>query len=170
MAINNNKYNQKQLADWFTGKAKSSMGYRRAIMATNDRSRSNVAMGRMFFFYYDPKLKKVLPVYDRFPMVFPLEQYEDGFLGLNLHYLNRDERSALLGQLMKFRSDDRMDERTKLRVSYDLLNSTRKLASAMRPCIKRYLYDHVRSSFIEVTADEWDKAIELPVEMFVTKR
>jgi hypothetical protein len=37
----------------------------------------------------------------------------------------------------------------------------------MRPCIKRYLFAHVRSPFIEVTADEWDKAAQLTVENFV---
>jgi hypothetical protein len=62
-----------------------------------------------------------------------------------------------------------MNEKTRLRLSYDLLAGTKAMKLA-QPCIKRYLYSHVRSQFIEVTADEWEKAIALPVEMFVRKK
>ena len=86
------KYTKNELADWFTGKAKTAAGYRRNIMKNTDRSKDNTVIGRMYFFWYDPKLKDVLPVYDRFPMVFPIERYSDGFLGLNLHYLAMDSR------------------------------------------------------------------------------
>ena len=36
-----------------------------------------------------------------------------------------------------------------------------------KPCIKRYLFGHVRSKFIEIPASEWDMAIFMPVESFV---
>jgi hypothetical protein len=123
----------------------------------------------MYFFWYDPKHKDTLPMYDRFPLVFPIERYPDGFLGLNLHYLSFNERSALLNSLMKFRNNNNMNATTKLRVTYDLLNSTSRIAGAMRPCIKRYLFTQVRSSFVEVTADEWDKAMQLPVAVWVSQ-
>jgi hypothetical protein len=35
-----------------------------------------------------------------------------------------------------------------------------------KPCIKRYLFSHVQSRFLEITADEWDIAVMLPVESF----
>ena len=108
-------------------------------------------------------------MYDRFPLVFPIERYPDGFLGLNLHYLSFGERSALLNTMMKFRNNNKMNATTKLRVTYDLLNSTSRIAGAMRPCIKRYLFTQVRSSFVEVTADEWEKAMQLPVAVWVSK-
>jgi len=155
--------------DWFIGKARTAAGYRKNIVGNDDRGRDSTTIGKMYFFYYDPKTKDKLPVYDRFPLVFPIERYSDGFLGLNLHYLSQGERKALLNRLMEFRSNSRMDERTRLRLSYDLIASTKKLASAARPCIKRYLFSHVRSKFVEVTANEWDQAINLPVEMFVRK-
>jgi hypothetical protein len=34
------------------------------------------------------------------------------------------------------------------------------------PCIKRYLFAHVQSRFVEITADEWDIAALLPLENF----
>lgn len=163
-------YSKKELSDWFSGKAKSASGYRKTIVNTTERSRSTAIIGRMYFFYYDPKTKDKLPVYDRFPLVFPIEKYSDGFLGLNLHYLGRGERSALLNQLLDYKNNSKLNENTKLRLSYDLLASTKRLASAARPCIKRYLFTHARSSFIEVPASEWDRAIQLPVELFVTKK
>lgn len=155
--------------DWFIGKARSAAGYRKNIVGNDDRGRDSTTIGKMYFFYYDPKTKDKLPVYDRFPLVFPIERYSDGFLGLNLHYLSQGERRALLGRLMEFKSNSKIDERTRLRLSYDLISSTKKLANASRPCIKRYLFSHVRSRFVEVTANEWEQAIALPVELFVRK-
>jgi hypothetical protein len=163
------KYNQNQLNDWLTGKATSAAGYRNKIMSNSDRKRDGTVIGKMYFFWYDPKHKKTLPVYDRFPLVFPIERYSDGFLGLNMHYLSFGERSSLLNTLMKYRSNSKMDETTRLRITYDILSSTKRLASASRPCIKRYLFTQVRSQFVEITADEWDKALELPVAVWVSQ-
>jgi hypothetical protein len=162
-------YKSQEIGDWMTGKAKSASGYRNKIMSNNERNRDNTVIGKMYFFWYDPKHKDTLPMYDRFPLVFPIERYPDGFLGLNLHYLSFGERRALLNTMMKFRNNNKMNATTKLRVTYDLLNNTGRIAGAMRPCIKRYLFSQVRSSFVEVTADEWDKAIQLPVAVWVSK-
>ena len=49
-------------------------------------------------FFYDPKFKKTLPYYDTFPLVLPLETYNDGFLGINMHYLPIPLRVNLLDQ------------------------------------------------------------------------
>ena len=43
----------------------------------------DLSFSRLNMFFYDPKLKKKLPYYDTFPLVLPLENYSDGFLGLN---------------------------------------------------------------------------------------
>lgn len=163
------KQNPIDVYNWFIGKARTAAGYRRNIIGNKERASGSTMIGRMYFFYYDPKTKDKLPVYDRFPLVLPIERYSDGFLGLNLHYLDRGSRAALLNQLQKYANNRKMDETTRLRLSYDLLASTKSINLA-KPSIKRYLYSHVRSQFIEVTADEWDKAIELPVEMFVRKK
>ena len=163
------KYNQNQIQTWFTGKATSAVGYRKKIMSNQDRKRDTAVIGKMYFFWYDPKHKDKLPIYDRFPLVFPIERYPDGFLGLNMHYLSFSERKYLLDQLMKFRTNTKMNETTKLRLTYDLLASTKKINTTMRPCIKRYLFTQVRSQFVEITADEWDKALELPVAVWVAQ-
>ena len=51
------------------------------------RKTNQFRLGGLYFFYYDPKTKDSLPYYDTFPLVLALERYNDGFLGLNLHYL-----------------------------------------------------------------------------------
>lgn len=163
------KYTKNEVQTWFMGKASSAAGYRNKIMSNQNRKRDNTVLGKMYFFWYDPKHKDKLPIYDRFPLVFPIERYPDGFLGLNMHYLSFAERSALLNALMKHRSNSKMDQTTRLRVTYDILSSTKRLANASRPCIKRYLYTQVRSQFVEITADEWDKALELPVAVWVSQ-
>ena len=56
-------------------------------------------IGQMFMFFYDPKNKQTLPYYDRFPLVFPIELYSDGFLGINLHYLPQKYRANLMDAL-----------------------------------------------------------------------
>jgi len=160
---------EQESVDWLIGRARSAAGYRNNIINNSDRSRSSTVIGKMYFFIYDPKHKDKLPIYDKFPLVFPIERYPDGFLGLNLHYLNTNERAALLNRLTEYKTNNKYNETTKLRLSYDLLASTKSLNSLMRPCIKRYLFTQVRSNFIEITANEWSNAINLPVQNFVTK-
>lgn len=160
-----------EAVDWFIGKARSAAGYRRNILERSpDRERSLAVHGRMYFFSYDPKHKATLPVYDRFPLVFPIDPKPGGFLGLNVHYLSADERSALLSGMIRFANNKNMDKTTKLNISYDLISNVKRLASLSRPCVKHYLYGHVRSPFIEITANEWEKVIALPLELFVYKR
>ena len=40
----------------------------------------------MYLFHYDPKYKETLPLYDRFPLIFPFQNVEGGFMGINFHY------------------------------------------------------------------------------------
>ena len=99
-------------------------------------------------------------------MVLPIEQYNDGFLGLNLHYIHPKQRIILLDKLSEYANNTKFDKTTKLRLSYDLLSRASKTFEA-KPCIKRYLFNHVESRFLEITADEWDIAALLPVSFFV---
>ena len=155
-----------KLGEWLTEKARTATGYRNNILKNSSRAHGLAVVGKMFFYWYDPKHKATLPVYDRFPLVMPIEPYEDGFLGLNIHYLGVPARTMLLAELMKHKNNKFMDERTKLMVSYDLL-SRMKMVKMASPAIKRYLNSHIRSQLVEVTPEEWPKAIKLPVAQFV---
>lgn len=170
MAPRNRKYTDAELGQWIKKKAQTAMGFRRNILANDTRAKDTTVIGRLYFFQYSAKHKDKLPIWDKFPLVFPIERYNDGFLGLNLHYLMYEERAILLNRLFKYRTNNRLDRSTRLKLSYDLLASTKTLNSVARPCIKRYLWTHVKSKFIEIEPQEWPMAIELPVEMWVVKK
>jgi hypothetical protein len=123
------------------------------------------SIGRMFMFLYDPKLKDELPFYDQFPLIFPIELYKDGFLGINMHYLPPLMRAKLMNALYENLSNNRMDFTTKLKINYKILNNASRY-SYFKPCVKRYLFGHVRSSFLYVDPPQWDKALMLPLERF----
>jgi hypothetical protein len=139
---------------------------RQALLADRQRLKDKSIIGRMYFFYYDPKMKDSLPYYDRFPLVLPIERYSDSILGLNLHYIHPKQRIILLDKLSEFTNNDKYDKTTKLRLSYDLLKSASKIFEAT-PCIKKYLFNHIDSRFLEIEAGEWDIAALLPMESFV---
>jgi len=149
---------------WIRSKVKD-LNSKTALMRAQERMRTNTIIGKMYFFYYDPKTKDSLPYYDRFPLVIPIERYSDGFLGLNLHYIHPKQRIILLDKLSDTATNRRFDEKTKLRLSYQYLSTASTAFQAM-PCIKRYLFSHLTSRFLEIPADEWDIAALLPVEQF----
>lgn len=152
--------------DWLRAKIPSLRPTRQALLADRERLKNKPLIGRMYFYFYDPKTKDKLQYYDRFPLVLPIEQYSDGFLGLNLHYIHPKQRIILLDKLSEFANNSKYDKTTKLRLTYEVLSSASRAFEAT-PCIKRYLYSHVESRFLEVAADEWDIAALLPMESFV---
>jgi len=152
--------------NWLRAKVKELTPTSRALMMDRDRLKTNSTIGKMYFYFYDPKTKDTLPYYDRFPLVIPIESYKDGFLGLNLHYIHPKQRLILLDKLSETATNDKFDSKTKLRVSYGYLAGASRAFEAT-PCIKRYLYSHIQSRFLEISADEWDIAAMLPVETFV---
>jgi len=127
---------------------------------------SKIIPGRLYMYYYDPKTKDSMPYYDRFPLVFPYEALDDGFIGLNMHYLPPFYRVQLMTRLMKYATNTKLNETTKIKYSWSIIKgvSRFKLAEA---CIKRYLTTHVKSTFIEIPANEWHTAMMLPVARFM---
>ena len=151
---------------WLRAKVKELNPSRSALMSDSERLKSSSMIGRMYFYFYDPKTKDSLPYYDRFPLVIPIERYQDGFLGLNLHYIHPKQRIILLDKLSETANNKNYDETTKLRISYGYLSAASRAFEA-QPCIKRYLFSQIQSRFLEITADEWDIAVMLPMESFV---
>ena len=152
--------------DWLRSKVKELKPSAQTLMNDRKKLRDSSIIGKMYFYFYDPKTKEKMKYYDRFPLVIPIENYKDGFLGLNLHYIHPKQRIILLDKLSATASNKTFDENTKLRISYAYLAAAAKAFEA-NPCINRYLFSHVQSRFLEITANEWDIAVMLPVESFV---
>ena len=153
--------------DWYRDRARRTrISPQTLIKSDRDRLTSKVLIGKMYHFFYDPKHKKTLPYYDRFPLIFPFKKVRGGFLGINLHYLPLRLRAKLMDELYTLSRDKRYDENTRLRLSYNVLNGAAKY-KYFKPCVKHYLTPHVKSRFLEIYAAEWDIALFLPTEKFV---
>ena len=171
-AIKTNSVTAKARAagDWFRSIVNRTKGQfsgetPKTILQRSENLVSNSVLGKMYFYSYDPKLKDELPWYDTFPLVFPIERYTDGFLGLNFHYLAPKHRAILMDQLKMFANNKKYDETTKLKLTYNMLAGFKKIKRA-KPTVHRYLNSKVNSKFVLVNADEWEVALFLPVERF----
>ena len=156
----------KESRAWFMNKAKNLNVSRSKLMKEDPiELRSRPAVGRMYMYFYDPKTKDTLPYYDRFPLIIMVGPAPRGFMGLNLHYLPLDVRAKFLDALLGTINNERYDESTRFRLSYDMLKRASRL-KAFRPCLKRYLSSHVRSRLALVPAPEWEIATFLPTADF----
>ena len=156
--------------NWFRSivnrtKGKFSKETPQSILSRQESTVAATILGKMYFYSYNPKWKAELPWYDTFPLVFPIERYPDGFLGLNFHYLAPKHRAILMDQLKAFANNKKYDETTKLRLTYNMLKGFTKIKRA-RQTVHRYLNNKVNSKFVLVNADEWEVALFLPVERF----
>ena len=147
---------------WYKEKIKE-FGKPSAQKLIRDGKRNNKPFyGKLNMFFYDPKFKKTLPYYDVFPLVLPLETYDDGFLGINLHYLPIPLRIKLLDKLVDYSNNTEFDESTKLMVDYKSL----KRINLIKPTIHKYLAGQTKSQFRRIDADEFTIATLLPVQRF----
>lgn len=121
--------------------------------------------GEFYLFSYNPKNKDTLPYYDRFPLALILDVYPGGFLALNFHYIPPIDRARLMDSLYKVATDKEFDEQTKLRVTYDIVKSIGR-TKYFKPCVKRYLNNHVKSRYIKIHPAEWDIVLMLPLDRF----
>lgn len=155
---------------WFRKRIKAMGNINQNTLLKDDYliAKSRPTPGRMFMFAYDPKHKETLPYYDTFPLILMVGPAENGFYGLNLHYLPPLIRAKLLDKLMETANNQRFDETTKLKINYNLLSSVAKFKE-FEPCFKYYLSEHVQSKIVMVQPPEWDIAIFLPTEQFQKK-
>lgn len=154
-----------QARNWFRDKASGTRTTATRLIASGDNYASKPEVGKMYLYSYDPKYKKELPYYDRFPLVFPIDEVQGGFVGLNMHYLPLRQRAALMDALYDLVSDQRFDDRTRIKLSYQVLKNASKYR-AFKPTFKKYLGSQVKSRFLEIKPVEWDIALFLPLQKF----
>jgi hypothetical protein len=168
-----------QAAKWFTGNIKNLIKIRNTIQIFNmfegkmENKLSQDSLGHLYMFVYDAKWKadtKKLPYYDQFPIIFPIGFTKDGFYGLNLHYLPPRLRAILMSSIYEAVQDKNAETGgRKKKPDVTMVLDAFGRHSLYKPCIKRYIYDkHVRSKFIRIPVDQWDYALMLETERFVT--
>lgn len=155
----------KTARNWFRDKAEAAGRINLTNKQEAARTTTEPLPGSMYFFSYDPKHKKTLPYYDRFPLIFPLGPAAGGFYGINFHYLPPILRARLMDALYTVASDKRYDQNTKLKLNYQILKNIARVPY-YKPTVKHYLSKHVKSNFIKVFASEWDIALFLDTARF----
>lgn len=153
--------------NWFRQKMQENYNRNDVKLIFEDKTRykNRPILGKMYFFRYDPKHKAELPYYDAFPFVLPIQFHKDGFTGLNMHYLPYRPRAFLMDGLIRTVNRSTFDEKTKMRVTYELLTAVAKY-KWFKPTLKRYLSSHIKSRIVEVHAQEWPMALFLPVQQW----
>lgn len=120
-------------------------------------------LGSLYLQSYDAKHKDTLPVWDSLPLFFLLKFVPDGYIGLNIHYMDMGTRVAILGTLTEYANNKKMDDTTRLRLSWSLINSVSQL-EPLKVCIKHYLFSHVTSRPVYISPDNWETIAKLPIE------
>ena len=145
--------------DWYRKQVRSMTTPGARSLINKGKATLRPKYGIMNLFGYDPKHKERLPYYDTFPLIFPLEPAKGGFIGLNFHYLPPLARVRFLRSLANTTTDKKFDKSTRYRINW-------RNNEFMRKTAKHYLFNHVRTSFLNITAEEMAIAIFLPVARF----
>jgi len=163
---------------WFTEQAqllqKEGLTSREFLNKQNNHDRKGIMLGHMYLFRYYPKGVGKLPVWDMYPLVIPFRIVENGFLGINFHYLGYRQRMALINHMMKY-SNGRttsnasitINENTRLRLGWDDLVKDVRIGMIARQSVHRYLIGRVVSDFRKIDPRNWETALELPFERFI---
>lgn len=155
---------------WFQQQAillgKQQIAPQRLIRSESNRNVNRIVPGEMYLFAYDAKTQDTLPYWDMFPLVFPFRKMKDGFIGLNMHYLPYALRVRLLDRLMDFKTNTLMNEMTRLKYSWNMIQGVSRYKLA-EPCVHRYLTSHIQSPLKRIESQHWATALLLPVERFV---
>ena len=165
-----NKFRARSQAsrDWFYNRLKniSSISRERVLKDPSLIIRKSPAIGSLNMFFYEARGADTLPYWDKFPLTLVIDYTDNGFRGLNLHYLSPPVRTLLLSRLYDVATNKRFDESTRIKTSYSVLKASQKYRQ-FKPAYKAYLMEQVRSPFSVVPASDWEIACYLQLEMFI---
>ena len=134
--------------DWFSGQLRQYLGE----LDQNDIDLSDtggIEVGRMYFFIYGATTPK-LSFFDRQPLAYitNINYNQNYFIGINLHYLNRQYREG---------------------IAKGLINNA-DTVGIPRNTIHRYFFSGVGGGFLRVPEKDWPSVALLPTEKFVDMR
>jgi len=168
---------------WYQQKARRTRTTPRQIWSEKERHKlSNLRrrlLGNMYYYFYEPETKDKLPYWDAFPLVIPIELTQEGFLALNFHYLDWRLRAIFMDRLLSLQRQtddpaDRSEQSEEGKLDWRKINYRRLSQLArykyFKPCLKHYKFVNMRSRMIQVSMEEWDVALFLPLERFEKAR
>ena len=149
------------------------------MLRTGGRRISDMKLGRMYFFKYAAEgtasgrgvdIKRG-NVYDEFPLIFLLSESPGSLEGINFHYMTPKERIILLGRMFEYLNSADFDDRTKLfSTKFRRTIKNNKLFRYARVCYRVYKPGRIVSKILQVHPMDWELAITVPTERFVTPK
>lgn len=134
--------------DWYSGRLRQYLGELQKD-DINLIDTGGIEVGRMYFFIYGASTPK-LSFFDRQPLAYITEvnYNQNYFIGINLHYANRQIREGL---------------------AKSLINNS-DTVGVPRNTIHRYFFSGVGGGFLRVPEKDWPSVALLPTEKFVDMR
>lgn len=152
---------QKKSISWYSEEIKrikkNRFNKQNFIKLSTERTK-RLEIGKMYMFEYIAKHRDTLPVWDRYPLVLPFTTTENGFIGINLHYLPHRIRAWLLARLLKHSNE----KTNKVQISWQLLTRLSR-ANVAEFATHRYLINHITTPFRLVKIEDYSNAIMLPL-------
>ena len=149
------------------------------MLRTGGRKAGDVKLGRMYFFNYEAEgtasgrgvsIKRG-NVYDAYPLIFLLSETPGELEGINFHYMTPKERIKLLGRMFEYLNSEDFDNRTKLfSTKFRRTIKNNRLFRYARVCYREYKPGRIDSKIIQVHPMDWELAITVPTERFVTPK
>lgn len=158
-----------QSMTWLNLKVKALQQNEKELSKILTKYKKNFFTGGMFFYTYDAKTKDKLPYWDKFPLILLLERKGDGFLGLNIHYLDYDTRLKTITNLINAATYNKSDDMLVSSLTYNTIKTSPMYKELKQFCIKKYLLSHIKSKILPVESHEWIFAAMLPVADFQKK-
>jgi len=180
IAKQNNVISRSQKArEWYHDyAAEYGVNFRAGQMTRGGGKRiSDIKLGRMYFFRYQSQssasgrdiLQTKDEIYDAFPLIFCLGEYPNLIEGFNFHYITPDLRARLLGKMFMYLNNEDFNNKTKLfATKFKKVIQDNRLFRHAKVSFKAYKPGRIRSKIIEVHPLDWELAIMLPTERFVT--
>lgn len=170
--------NDAETTSWLAknlARIKTPMNQGKFISEQNRKMVRGLMPGKMFFFGYNPKTKQELMFWDEFPIVLFLHFVQDGFLGLNFHYLPPNKRALFLNNLIKNVNNPNW-AKTKndgssfmpdslIKVTYPFIRGKGDL-HFFKPCIKRYYMQQITTKIAFIPPTEWKTVPFFPLDRF----
>jgi hypothetical protein len=141
---------------WYAkdGRMVSKMELAEALQENKEQDPSEDQYPLQFWmFTYDAKNKARLPVWDTFPVVFVLDYTGGGFVGINIHYIEKKARMMLLEEIINI-FDNGGDAEDALALITEVGTNYKGY--------KKYLNSYVRTAKIQIPREMWEEAFDSP--------
>lgn len=165
---NKKDYNPNNSAAWFMKNVNSlsSSGFRPMDFLGQNASKqvrkiTPQMMGSLCQFFYSPKHKDTLPVYDTFPLILPFNYVNGKVYGLNIHYMHPRYRLMMFDKMSRIIGDPSSRRQLTWKFIKGLSN-----VPQLKNCVKAYLPQHIKSNIILFGEDDYVPAIFLPSHVF----